>query len=395
MAQVSIEHVEKLLDDRAGFRIRAEWGYVSAVLGGGHICEFVSSSHPEVNPLWRPPWLTIDPYRYKAGEDEERFGPPPDAALLAGIAGHSLSFDHFGPPSAEETASGLSTHGEAPSALWKIHREFDGEQAGLEYGAVLPISQIDFKRTLRVDPKRPVIYYEEKARNLSASDRAISWNEHVTVGPPFLNCNDTLVDMPATRAKAIDASYSDEMLIMPDACFEWPNASTQTGGVHNLRETPDGRYCRYTAQLLDPALEIGFIAIGSPSKGLALVYIFRRADFPWVGNWEERFYHENPPWTGKTFCRGIEFSSTPFAIPKRETISRGPLFENATYRWLPARSEIAVRFVALLLEIPPDFRGVERTSLTGSAVRIHEYGTERLITQPVKTSFLVGASTEQ
>lgn len=395
VSNVFIESVDDLLDNRSGFRIRTEWGHVSALLGGGHICEFVSNEHPGVNPLWRPPWQTTDPNQYRAGEDEARFGPPPDGALLSGIAGHSLSFDHFGPPSAEETAAGLSTHGEAPAVLWKIHREFYGEQAGIEYGAVLPISQIEFNRTLRVDPKRPVLYIEEKARNLSAVDRPISWTEHVTVGPPFLGCNDTLVDMPATRAKAIEASYSDEMVIVPDSCFDWPNATAQSGGVHNLRKTPDGRYCRYTAQLLDPALEIAYTAISSPSTGILLVYVFHRADFPWVGNWEERFYHDNSPWAGKTFCRGIEFSSTPFAIPKRETILRGPLFEESTYRWLPAKSECAVRFLALMLKIPPGFHGVERLSLTGSAVRIHEFDTQRMITQPVDVSFLLGASAKQ
>jgi hypothetical protein len=364
------------------------------MLGGGHICQFVSNAHPDVNPLWRPPWQTIDPYSYRVGEDEAKFGPPPDGALLSGIVGHSLSFDHFGPPSNEETAAGLSTHGEGPAAPWKIHRQLEGERAGVEYGAALPVSQIDFRRTLRVDPQRPVIYCEEKAHNLSAADRPISWNEHVTVGPPFLICDDTLVDMPATRAKAIDASYGDEMVIVPDSCFEWPNAPAQSGGLLDLRETPDGRYCRYTAQLLDPALDIAFIAVSSPSIGLLLLYVFRRADFPWVGNWQERFYHENPPWGGTTFCRGIEFSSTPFAIPKRDTISRGPLFEEATYRWLPAKSQVAVRFLALLLEIPSDFRGVERISFGGEMIHIHEHKSQRIVTQAVDTSFLAGDSTE-
>lgn len=394
MAPVSIEFVNDLVDQRAGFRIRAEWGYVSAVLGGGHICQFVSNAHPDISPLWRPPWQTIDPYSYRAGKDAAKFGPPPDGALLSGIVGHSLSFDHFGPPSTEETGAGLSTHGEGPAALWKIHRQFGGERAGLEYGAVLPVSQIDFRRTVRLDPKRAVVYCEERAQNLSAADRPISWNEHVTVGPPFLTCNDTLVDMPATRAKAIDADYSNEMVIVPSACFEWPNAPTQSGGMHDLRETPDGRYCRYTAQLLDPALETAYIAVSSPSSGLMLLYLFRRADFPWVGNWQERFYHENPPWAGKAFCRGIEFSSTPFAIPKRETITRGPLFEEGTFRWLPAKSEAAVRFLALLLEIPPDFRGVEQISLDGDVVRIYEHKTQRPIMQTVDASFLAGASTQ-
>ena len=392
MARVSIEHTDKVLDDRAGVRVEAEWGHVSVTLGGGHICEFVSHAHSDLNPLWRPSWKTVDPGRYRAGEHKEVFGPPPDGALLAGIAGHSLSFDYFGPPSAEETAAGMSTHGEAPAAMWELHRQFGGERPGFDYGATLPVSQIEFVRRLSVDPERPIFYCEERARNLSASDRPISWTEHVTIGPPFLRCNDTLVDMPGTRARAIDASYSGNMEIVPAASFDWPYAPCPNGGTLNLRETPDGHYSRYTAQLIDHNVETGYIAASSPSRGLLLLYVFRRADFPWIGNWEECRYRENAPWAGKSFCRGIEFSSTPFSIPKRETVTNGPIFGEPTYRWLAAKSEVTVRFLALLQEIPADFRGVERVVLEGETLHIQELATSRQLTQRVDPGFLSGGA---
>ncbi len=34
-----------ILDGRPGFRLQAEWGYVSVLEGGGHICELVSHKH--------------------------------------------------------------------------------------------------------------------------------------------------------------------------------------------------------------------------------------------------------------------------------------------------------------------------------------------------------------
>lgn len=389
MARVSIEHTDKVLDDRAGVRVQAAWGRVSVMLCGGHICEFVSHAHADINPLWKPVWKTVDPGRYRAGEHKEIFGPPPDGALLAGIAGHSLCFDYFGPPSTEETAAGLSTHGEAPAVLWELRREFGGERPGFQYGSTFPISQIEFSRKLSVDPERPIFYCEERARNLSAADRPISWTEHLTIGPPFLSCNDTLVDMPATRAQAIDASYSDSMEIVPGASFDWPYAPRPNGGALNLRETPDGRYSRYTAQLIDQGLETGYIAASSPSRGLLLLYVFRRADFPWIGNWEECRYRQNAPWGGESFCRGIEFSSTPFAIPKRETVTNGPLFGEQTYRWLAAKSEVTIRFFALLQEIPAEFRGVERVALEGETLHIYEMASTRKLTQRVDPGFLL------
>jgi len=96
---------KNMMDGRAGFRLRADWGYVSVLEAGGHICELNLNACSGVNPLWRPPWETIDPSEYLTTKHAEKYGEPPDGRLLAGIAGHSLSFDHFGPPSPEETAA--------------------------------------------------------------------------------------------------------------------------------------------------------------------------------------------------------------------------------------------------------------------------------------------------
>ena len=393
MRVARVEHVQDVLDGRSGFSLRAEWGFVSALLGGGHICQFESYKHPGINPLWRPQWKTIDPDRFSLDTDLEEFGPMPDGRLLAGIAGHSISFDYFGPPSAEEIAAGLSTHGEAPSVRWQITSEHFDEQPSVEYGAVLPSAQIDFKRVLRIDPAHPVVYCEEKARNLSSMDRPISWNEHITIGPPFLECGVTMVDMPATQSRVIAASYSDAMKLTPDADFWWPNGPLQQGGIHDLRSTPDGIYCRYTAQLLDRTRKTAYVAISNPRAGVLLVYLFNREDFPWVGNWEERFYHKNVPWGGKTFCRGIEFSTTPFAQPRRQTISEGPLFNEGTYRWLPAASEVKVRFISLMMDIPPDYKGVNEISIEGDLAIVQEIGDGRRLTIPVEGSFLAGGAT--
>ncbi|MGA8109049.1 MAG: hypothetical protein WB974_06420, partial [Acidobacteriaceae bacterium] len=136
-----------------------------------------------------------------------------------------------------------------------------------------------------------------------------------------------------------------------------------------------------------------FIAVSSLATGLLLLYVFPRAEFPWVGNWQESFYHTNPPWGGNTFCRGIEFSTTPFAQPKRRTIDEGPLFHETTWMWLPARSERSVRFVILMLEIPTDYAGVDRVTLENGTLRIAEHSIEarktgRVLLQPIDASFL-------
>jgi hypothetical protein len=379
---------QNVMDGRSGFRLQADWGHVSVLEGGGHICELNLNACSGVNPLWRPPWETIDPFKYTTAKHKSKYGPPPDGRLLAGIAGHSLSFDHFGPPSLEETAAGLTTHGEAPALKWGIQKQVQSPKPQLQYGVTLPEAQISFSRSLTLDRVNPVIYCEEEAVNLSRYDRPISWNEHVTFGPPFLEAETTWFDMPATRAKVCPASYSPRFSLQPDAEFTWPNAPTRDRKRMNLRTMLALRFGHYTAQLLNPELEIGFIAACNPRLKLLVVYAFRRADFPWVGNWEERYNRTQAPWHKKTFCRGLEFSTTPFAIPRRQTIEQGPLFGEPTYRWLPAKSRTQVRILILLFEAPETFRGVASVSVAKGKIDVVESGARGRKLSVVADKFL-------
>ena len=285
----SVVHHSNILDGRPGFRIHGKWGYVSVLEGGGHICELIMHSAGDVNPMWRPTWKTIDPECNTPRNHLRTYGPPPEGKLLAGIAGHSISFDYFGPPSPEEIAAGHSTHGEAPVVTW--HRQISrGSPTGsLLFVADLPQAQMRLQRVIALDREAPIIDVEETAFNLGTFDRPISWNHHVTFGPPFLEPNITLFDMPATRSKVCPATFSTKMSLQPDAEFRWPKAPKKRGGFLNLRTSEKGRYGHYTAHLLDPTHKPGFIAVCNPKMGLLVVYLFNRNDYPWVGNWEESY----------------------------------------------------------------------------------------------------------
>src|SRR5579863_3838704 len=95
------------------------------LIGGGHIAEFRFESlagFPTTNPLWLPPWKTIEPYKYRADKHESQYGSITEGKLLSGISGHSICLDYFGSPSIEEARQGLSQHGEAPNVKWKVDR---------------------------------------------------------------------------------------------------------------------------------------------------------------------------------------------------------------------------------------------------------------------------------
>ena len=378
----SVTRHSKLLDGLPGFRLQSRWGHVSVLQGGGHIWELLK--HDSVNPLWKPTWKTVDPTSYSATKHLRKYGPPPEGRLLAGIAGHSISFDFFGPPSLEEIAAGHTTHGEAPVVNWRRRSAPKSSLPTLVYEAQLPQAQMRLRRVIALDRTAPVVYCEETASNLSTFDRPISWNHHVTFGPPFLEPGITLFDMPATRSKVCPASFSSRMSIEPDAEFQWPNAPKKGGGVLNLRTCENGQYGHYTAHLLDPALEIAYIAVCNPRLRLLVLYLFKRNDYPWVGNWEESHSRAHTPWNSREFCRGFEFSTTPFPVPRRETVTNGKLFGESTYIWLPAKNHGETRYIIAMLEVPENFEGVADVEVKMGSILVRQRSNQSILEIPVK-----------
>jgi hypothetical protein len=364
----SIVRHPDILDGRPGFRLHSEWGHISVLEGGGHICELVRHTGGAVNPLWKPTWKTLDPSAYRPRKHFRVYGPPPEGKLLAGIAGHSISFDYFGPPSPEEVATGHSTHGEAPVVSWQKQLIRRTPLPTLVYGAQLPQAQMRLQRSISLDRDFPVAYCEETALNLSTFDRPISWNQHITFGPPFLEPNVTLFDMPATLSKVCPATFSNQMSIQADSEFRWPNAPKKKGGFLNLRTSGKG-------------------AVSNPGLRLLVLYVFNRNDFPWVGNWEESFSRVHVPWNGREFCRGFEFSTTPFPFPRRETVAQGKLFDEATYTWLSAKSIAKRRYMIVLLHVPKTFKGVAAVGIAGGFIRVTERST-RTVFQTRAKDFL-------
>jgi hypothetical protein len=384
---VSVTRRAHILDGRPGFRLASAWGHVSVLEGGGHICELILNSVGMVNPLWDPTWKTIDPPKYNLRTHRRIYGPPPEGRLLAGIAGHSISFDFFGPPSPEEIAAGHSTHGEGPIVKWRRKAPGRSPQAKLVYSADLPQAQMRLQREMSLDRENPVVYCQETATNLASFDRPISWNHHVTFGPPFLEAEVTRFDMPATRSKVCPSSFSNHMALQPDSEFLWPKAPKKDGGVLNLRTSEKGRYGHYTAHLLDPAARTAYVAVSNPHLRLLVLYVFNRNDYPWVGNWEESYNREQVPWEGREFCRGFEFSTTPFPIPRRETVTNGSLFGQSTYKWLTAQNTAQSKYLIALFEVPQDFAGVASAEIVHGSLVVHEYSAGRILRTPVK-SFL-------
>ena len=73
--------------DRQGWRISNECISLVFLAGGGHLAAIYLADQPETNPLWSPPWKSMDPTDFDPDRDGPTYG---GQALLAGICGHNL-----------------------------------------------------------------------------------------------------------------------------------------------------------------------------------------------------------------------------------------------------------------------------------------------------------------
>ena len=314
--------------------------------GGGHIAEVRLKSN-DVNPLWDPPWDSMEPSAYRADEHPQ-YGAPIEGGLLSGIAGHNLCLDFFGPPSEEEFAAGLYVHGEGSYVDWDVSVSGDTMTASAE----LPIARIRIVRTLRLTAGSDVVQVTETATNLASVDRPIGWTQHVTLGPPFLEKGQTEFQVSATASKTIESEFApghDRLQL--DAVFTWPMAPKASGGFSDLRVLPDDEASgTFTTHLMNPAMADAFFTAYSPSTKTAFGYLWKRDDFPWLGIWEENFSRSQAPWNGKTLTRGMEFGVSPFPETRRQMVDRGSLFGEKGYLWLPAKGEKTMEYRIFLRE---------------------------------------------
>ena len=310
---------------------------VTVLQEGGHIAEILDKE-TGINPLWTPPWDSIEPSAYGPGVHAE-YGAGVEGKLLAGIMGHNLCLDLFGGPSDEEFAAGITVHGEGSVAAYEI-----GESGGtLTLRARFPLAQIAFER--RIELLERTVRIHESVENLTAYDRPIGWTQHVTLGPPFLEKGVTQFRASATRSKVLESEFGAHERLRNAAEFDWPLAKLRDGGDEDLRVlTGAAASCAYTTHLMDPSREHAFFAAYAPAARLVFGYVWKRADFPWMGIWEENHSRTHAPWSGRTLTRGMEFGVSPMPESRRQMIERRELFGVPAYRWLPAKARLEAEY---------------------------------------------------
>ena len=353
---------------RRAIRLANDLIEVLLLLGGGHVAR-MSFLDLNLNPLWEPPWATMEPEEYDPKRNPE-YGPS-EGRLLASLAGHSLCLDHFGDLSPAEVAAGGYFHGEAPNLSWKvIGRDVQLNSTSLTYGLELPEAGIRFSRKVTLRPASSIVWFEEEIENLRRRDMPIEYQQHVTLGPPFLEGGVTRVGIPGAKGRTFLRSLGPADRLKPDQDFDWPIAPGRDSEVSvDIFPECDQSYSLCTVVQKKYEGE-SFISAWNPRLGLMLGYVFPLDRFPWTALWEENGGTTDSPYNGRTRAWGIEFGTTPLPVTRMENLTSGMLFDKQRYRLLPARGSLRTQYRAFLLKIPEDWRRVDKMVESGTKLYV-------------------------
>jgi hypothetical protein len=311
---------------------------------GGHIAAIIHKP-TGVNPLWTPPWPSIEPSTYDRVQHAE-YGTSDEAIVLSGIMGHSICLDTYGSPSPEEFAAGMPVHGEAGIVPYTLH----SGAGSLELQAVLPLAQLRFRREIHLPIHEAVVLVREYVENLSSFDRPIAWTQHVTLGPPFLERGKTQFRTCVSRSKVIDEDFTHGLgMQKTGAEFSGLLCPRKDGGIMDLSVYPaDTVSGGFTTHLLNPREERSYFLSWSPTTRVVFGYSWKRSDFPWLCRWEENHSRSDPPWNGRTLTCAMEFGVSPVLESRRNMVERRTLFGERTFRWVPAKGCLHAEYCAFL-----------------------------------------------
>jgi hypothetical protein len=148
-----------------------------------------------------------------------------------------------------------------------------------------------------------------------------------------------------TRSMVSLSAPGFDAYLIPGAEFSWPMAPGHKGAQHDLRTMhATAPASGYTAHIADPQREEAHFVAFAPQFRLAFGYIWKRADFPWLGIWEENCSRKGSPWDGRTVTRGMEFGVSPFPESRRKMVERGRLLDTPAFKWLASRGRIEVEY---------------------------------------------------
>merc|ERR1711924_459385 len=214
-------------------------------------------------------------------------------------------------------------------------------------------------RRFTVHSGKPVVAVEETLKSLVGFERPLGRAQHVTFGNAFLrDCSTTFYcnadkghtwpdPLGPLNAYATDVEFAypdipanhdddkadvEERQVRGKRMRDWRVSphKDMSEGLCTLRVAPENRW--------------GWLSAHNSRWQRKLTYVWQRADFPWLMNWEENSCRSDKPWDGRTLTRGLEFSSYAYALGRQRNVEIGKLFDTPAFEWLDAHEEKTTTF---------------------------------------------------
>ena len=346
---------------RRAARIENAHVRVTVLQEGGHIAEILDKASG-VNPLWTPPWPTIEPSAHGAGH-----------------AAHVRRRLRC-PPARRH-------HGAQPVPRYlrpAVRRRIHGGSQRTWRGARRAVPSCASTATRSIASAHfPIAGLVLRAPNRSARlSRRHSGNTDEHRGHRSRDRLDAARDAgaaisrtwrrrsfraSATRSKVFESTFGAHDYLTPAAEFDWPMAPRLDGAAPTCRIVYRcGRierlHCAFDGSQSQPCLLRRVFS----RAGLVFGYVWRPADFPWMGIWEENRSRLQSPWNGQTRSRGMEFGVSPMPETRRAMIERAASCSaRRVFDRYAAGASVSVEYCAIVRRADANSRIPRLAGVTG------------------------------
>lgn len=266
----------------------------------------------------------------------------------------------------------MGAHGEASTVQWKVLETMSS--SGVVLGATLPMAGFEVKREVTLVEAAQhgecaelcctmaMAVVSETVVNINKLGRIYNMVQHPSIAPPFLNAG-TIVDCNGKRGFAQGPNRSSRA--SPEKpTFEFPSTINRSGSEANAR-TMTGGDDDVQSYEVEPGCTFGWICATSADHKLLLGYIWLAADYPWISLW---CCSRN----GSPCARGLEFGTTGLHQPFPILIQHPRLLGLPTFDHLDAGETRKRAYLAFLVRVPVDFRGVSTLTLRDKVLTLIE-----------------------
>lgn len=275
----------------------------------------------------------------------------------APFQGHFLCLGRWGAPTDGEIKAGVPHNGQPGNQLWNIVEQ--SADSFLRIRSESPLDGIVAERKIYFDKLNTVFKVTDYVQSTISVGRLFNIVQHATIGAPFLSSS-TIIDCNAVAGFMQHLSYPDSHAYE----YVWPNAVIDTlkNSIDLTRSNAQDGYV--STHIFNDS--IGWVTASSPDSELLLGYIWKTKEYPWINIWHDVK-------NGKPHAKGLEFGTTGIGRSYQDLLATDTRFHGKnSFFFLDALESFEKSFICFQVEIPKDYKGVEKVEMKNGQIILTE-----------------------